>query len=195
MAEAARTASLIANPSCKNLLVVVPLNRLSMAPRSHPGLLSSIGRSSGSVLSVKASDRKGPRCCVIRNADNPKKAISSANYVVPLENIPLSSCITRPLAEILRDLNKRVPDKVLKTEIEDGVARKFIPWYHANRMLSFYAPGWCGEVRNILYSIDGKRVTVVYRVIVRGSDGEPIKRGYLKPKVVAKFLIMLSWHV
>ncbi|KAF0906185.1 hypothetical protein E2562_009206 [Oryza meyeriana var. granulata] len=24
-----------------------------------------------------------------------------------------------------------------------------IPWYHANRMLSFYAPGWCGEVRNV----------------------------------------------
>lgn len=39
-------------------------------------------------------------------------------------------------------------------------------------MLSFYAPGWCGEVRSIAYSGDGRSVTVVYRVTLRGSDGE-----------------------
>ncbi|ONK58721.1 uncharacterized protein A4U43_C09F15980 [Asparagus officinalis] len=43
--------------------------------------------------------------------------------------------------------------------------------YHANRMLSFYAPGWCGEIRDVIYSDNGS-VTVVYRVTVRGTDGE-----------------------
>uniref|UniRef100_A0A453MJD4 Uncharacterized protein n=2 Tax=Aegilops tauschii subsp. strangulata TaxID=200361 RepID=A0A453MJD4_AEGTS len=43
--------------------------------------------------------------------------------------------------------------------------------YHANRMLSFYAPGWCGEVRDVIYNDNGK-VTVVYRVTIRGIDGE-----------------------
>lgn len=78
--------------------------------------------------------------------------------------------------------------------------------YHANRMLSFYAPGgknerhdfsliflslrlrglisfvslfvmdiylgWCGEVRGISFSADGRFVTVIYRVTIKGSDGE-----------------------
>ncbi|KAL9679492.1 hypothetical protein QQ045_017355 [Rhodiola kirilowii] len=43
--------------------------------------------------------------------------------------------------------------------------------YHANRMLSFYAPGWCGEIRDVIFSDNGS-VTVVFRVTIRGSDGE-----------------------
>jgi len=31
--------------------------------------------------------------------------------------------------------------------------------------------GWCGEVRDVIYTDKGK-VTVVYRVTVRGTDGE-----------------------
>jgi hypothetical protein len=38
-------------------------------------------------------------------------------------------------------------------------------------MLSFYAPGWCGEIRDVIFSESGT-VTVVYRVTIRGSDGE-----------------------
>lgn len=38
-------------------------------------------------------------------------------------------------------------------------------------MMSFYAPGWCGEIRDVIYSDSGS-VTVVYRVTIRGSDGE-----------------------
>uniref|UniRef100_A0A0A9EFI0 RAD52 n=1 Tax=Arundo donax TaxID=35708 RepID=A0A0A9EFI0_ARUDO len=73
--------------------------------------------------------------------------------------------MTRPLVEILRDLNKRVPDKIIDPDTNT------VHWYHANRMLSFYAPGWCGEVRDVIYSENGT-VTVVYRVILKGTDGE-----------------------
>lgn len=31
--------------------------------------------------------------------------------------------------------------------------------------------GWCGEVRDVIFSDNGS-VTVVYRVTIRGSDGE-----------------------
>ncbi|KAG9144775.1 hypothetical protein Leryth_017252 [Lithospermum erythrorhizon] len=41
-------------------------------------------------------------------------AVSNSNYVVPMDN---SSCITRPLGEILRDLNKRIPDNIIKIRI------------------------------------------------------------------------------
>ncbi|XP_043706961.1 DNA repair RAD52-like protein 2, chloroplastic isoform X2 [Telopea speciosissima] len=91
-----------------------------------------------------------------------KSAVPNSNYVVPLDK---SSCIMRPLAEILRDLNKRVPDKIIKPDTN------YIPWYHANRMLSFYAPGWCGEIRDVIFADNGG-VTVVYRVTIHGSDGE-----------------------
>ncbi|XP_051150711.1 DNA repair RAD52-like protein 2, chloroplastic [Andrographis paniculata] len=94
-----------------------------------------------------------------------KAATPNSNYVVPLD---MSSSITRPLNEILRDLNKRIPDNIIKTSNDNST---FIPWYHANRMLSFYAPGWCGEIRDVIFSENGS-VTVVYRVTVRGSDGE-----------------------
>ncbi|KAL3615733.1 hypothetical protein CASFOL_041394 [Castilleja foliolosa] len=100
------------------------------------------------------------------SGDGKKASAPNSNYVVPLDK---SSCITRPLAEILRDLNKRIPDNIIKTQNDHST---FIPWYQANRMLSFYAPeGWCGEIRDVIFSENGS-VTVVYRVTVRGSDGE-----------------------
>lgn len=88
--------------------------------------------------------------------------VSSSNYVVPLDK---SSYITRPLAEILRDLNKKIPENIVK---HSPASPPFFPWYRttnstslssddsdlisrwscvrscryqANRMLSFYAPG------------------------------------------------------
>ncbi|KAL6560290.1 hypothetical protein OROGR_003849 [Orobanche gracilis] len=101
-------------------------------------------------------------------SNSKKAAAPNSNYVVPLDKL---SGITRPLVEILRDLNKRIPDNIIKTQNDQPT---FIPWYQANRMLSFYAPGsmgWCGEIRDVIFSENGS-VTVVYRVTVRGSDGE-----------------------
>ncbi|KAH8513046.1 hypothetical protein Peur_056931 [Populus x canadensis] len=100
-----------------------------------------------------------------------KKGVPNSNYVVPLDNSLASaytSCITRPLSEILRDLNKRIPDNIIKPPNSSST---LIPWFHANRMLSFYAPGWCGEIRDVIFAENGS-VTVVYRVTIRGSDGE-----------------------
>ncbi|XP_010682628.2 DNA repair RAD52-like protein 2, chloroplastic [Beta vulgaris subsp. vulgaris] len=114
-------------------------------------------------LIVAAIDHKSAGGSSGGGGEAKKTGVPNSNYVVPLDKA--ASCITRPLAEILRDLNKRIPDNILKPN------SKIIPWYHANRMLSFYAPGWCGEVRDVIFSDDGS-VTVVYRVTVRGSDGE-----------------------
>jgi len=134
-------------------------------------------------------DRHGSltlKCGIERSSngsDGKKGGVSNSNYVVPLDNsspFSNSSCITRPLAEILRDLNKRIPDTIVKAHVPgDPSASTFIPWYfssliftlfvtisldsnadliqsyhlllffaryHANRMLSFYAPGACLEL-------------------------------------------------
>ncbi|KAJ8759912.1 hypothetical protein K2173_010058 [Erythroxylum novogranatense] len=95
------------------------------------------------------------------NGDNKAKKVPSSNYVVPLDksksllSSSYSSCITRPLAEILRDLNKRIPDNIVKPQSPNTTL----------------IPGWCGEIRDVIFSDNGS-VTVVYRVTVRGSDGE-----------------------
>ncbi|XP_062110803.1 DNA repair RAD52-like protein 2, chloroplastic [Humulus lupulus] len=131
---------------------------------------SSSGGSGGGSSSSSSDAKKGGG------------GVPNSNYVVPLDksfSSANSSCITRPLAEILRDLNKRIPDNIIVKTPSSNVpalasATPFIPWYHANRMLSFYAPGWCGEIRDVIFSDNGS-VTVVYRLTIRGSDGEAFR--------------------
>lgn len=113
--------------------------------------------SSASAAAVAHSRRSSCIHAVSRNSngsDASKKAsggvggggggsVPNSNYVVPLDKTFSSSLTSRPLAEILRDLNKRIPDNiVVKTSSSQSPSPNyFIPWYHANRMLSFYAPG------------------------------------------------------
>ncbi|XP_038897318.1 DNA repair RAD52-like protein 2, chloroplastic [Benincasa hispida] len=130
------------------------------------------------VISTASRRRYLRLVCSSSDANSSKKGVPNSNYVVPLNKSfspANSSCITRPLAEILRDLNKRIPDNIAQkaphSDTHDRAPATFIPWFHANRMLSFYAPGWCGEIRDVIFSDNGG-VTVVYRVTVRGSDGE-----------------------
>ncbi|CAA0837709.1 cobalt ion binding [Striga hermonthica] len=79
--------------------------------------------------------------------------------------------ISRPLSLILKDLNKKVPESLLRLRHEPAGA-KYIPWYILNRILNLYAPEWSGEVRSITHSADGKSVSVVYRVTLYGTDAE-----------------------
>ncbi|KAF3341616.1 hypothetical protein FCM35_KLT00254 [Carex littledalei] len=120
------------------------------------------GACAPSFVSVRAS-AAGDKNKSVSKSGGAAGPVPTSNYMVPLDK--LTTGITRPLVEILRDLNKRVPDNILSQD------KTSIPWYHANRMLSFYAPGWCGEVRDVKYSDNGS-VSVVYRVTIRGTDGE-----------------------
>ncbi|XP_041014385.1 DNA repair RAD52-like protein 2, chloroplastic [Juglans microcarpa x Juglans regia] len=156
------------------------VNQLGVARVGTQGRSSRRGRRDALELVVCALDRTNGSNNSRGASDGGKKgAVSNSNYVVPLDKSfspTNSSCITRPLVEILRDLNKRIPDNIIKTSSppphdDHTVPTTFIPWYHANRMLSFYAPGWCGEMRDVIFAENGS-VTVVYRVTIRGSDGE-----------------------
>ncbi|KAB1210998.1 hypothetical protein CJ030_MR6G019611 [Morella rubra] len=83
-----------------------------------------------------------------------------------------SSGISRPLSEVLKELNKKVPDSLIKTRLEDGFSMKYVPWHIVNRIMNLHAPEWSGEVRSITYSADGRSVSVVYRVTIYGTDAE-----------------------
>ncbi|CAI9117174.1 OLC1v1018520C1 [Oldenlandia corymbosa var. corymbosa] len=88
--------------------------------------------------------------------------------------VGLSSGISRPLSEILKELNKKVPDSLITTRFDpsSGSSIRYIPWHIVNRIMNLHAPEWSGEVRNIIYSADGKSVSVVYRVTLYGTDAE-----------------------
>ncbi|CAN4090256.1 unnamed protein product [Withania somnifera] len=143
-------------------------NLNTFSTRSPKLQVKALNRNSNNHSTGDGGSGTGAGGGVSKNSGS-SSSVANTNYVVPL-NKSSSSCITRPLAEILRDLNKRIPDNIIKEKNGDDDST-FIAWYHANRMLSFYAPGWCGEVRDVIFSDNGS-VTVVYRVTIRGSDGE-----------------------
>lgn len=58
-------------------------------------------------------------------ASSKRKSVPNSNYVVPMDKSFASSYITRPLVEILRDLNKRIPDNIIKPHSSSPL----IPWY------------------------------------------------------------------
>ncbi|XP_028800405.1 DNA repair RAD52-like protein 1, mitochondrial [Neltuma alba] len=98
---------------------------------------------------------------------------AAANSGDDVADVVPSSGISRPLSEILKELNKKVPDSLIKTRVEkDGFPVKYIPWHVVNRVMNLHATEWSGEVRNISYSADGKTVSVVYRVTLYGTDAE-----------------------
>ncbi|PWA13712.1 hypothetical protein CTI12_AA631200 [Artemisia annua] len=71
----------------------------------------------------------GKKLSLVHFASSKSRAgsgVPSSNYVVPFDS---SSCITRPLAEILRDLNKRIADNIIVKQPADTAQSAFIPWY------------------------------------------------------------------
>ncbi|CAL5401700.1 unnamed protein product [Camellia sinensis] len=196
-------------------------------------------------------------------------SIPSSEKEEDLEDLVPTSGISRPLSEILKELNKKVPDSLIRVRTEsDGFPVKYIPWRSLSNGLLFeestlisqvklegseeegtiwvvlresvaeegligavnmgdgasvekYEEGglelaildssqfmkceemdvlplescpplavnkhevgvflvqcqweWSGEVRSIMYSADGKSVSVVYRVTLYGTDAEIYK--------------------
>lgn len=45
------------------------------------------------------------------------------------DDVVPTSGISRPLSEILKQLNKKVPDSLVKLRVEDGFSIKYIPWF------------------------------------------------------------------
>ncbi|KAL8154405.1 hypothetical protein V2J09_012165 [Rumex salicifolius] len=88
------------------------------------------------------------------------------------EELAMTEGISRPLSEILKQLNKRVPDGLVRVRTEDGFSMKYVPWHVVNRIMNLHAPEWSGDVRSITYSADGNSVSVVYRVTIYGTDAE-----------------------
>lgn len=63
------------------------------------------------------------------------------------EEVPTSG-ISRPLSEILKELNKKVPDSLIRARNEpDGFSIKYIPWFVLSPSLCIYTQ----TARDIVY--------------------------------------------
>ncbi|KAJ3707749.1 hypothetical protein LUZ61_011454 [Rhynchospora tenuis] len=133
---------------------------MSVGARSIRHLLSSLARSRSVA----------PRYAVSLSYST-KPTLQEREEEREKEEVPTEG-ISRPLAEVLKELNKRIPDSLVRTYVEDGCALRYVPWHTLNRILNLHAPEWSGEVRNIVYSPEGKTVSVVYRVTLYGTDSE-----------------------
>lgn len=84
-----------------------------------------LSRRTGSVGLVYCSSHSSNTA----NNNDKNKGVPNSNYVVPLEksfSSANSSYMTRPLVEILRDLNKRIPDNIINPS--DNTSSTFISW-------------------------------------------------------------------
>ncbi|KAJ6848405.1 DNA repair RAD52-like protein 1, mitochondrial [Iris pallida] len=137
--------SLLRSPSPCQKITLMPLASRSSATRS--------------LSSSSPKPREAPRLPLAREPEDEQEDDAGGIH-------------TKPLSEILKALAKKVPDSFIKTRVEDGFTMKYVPWHIVNRILNSQAPEWSGEVTSIVYSADGKSVTVVYRVTLYGTDAE-----------------------
>ncbi|XP_022719781.1 DNA repair RAD52-like protein 1, mitochondrial [Durio zibethinus] len=124
-----------------------------------------------SSMAIKTLSRSPLSCSPFRKPFSSLLRLVSYSTKSDDDAIPTAG-ISRPLSDILKELNKKVPDSLVKLRIEAGFNIKYIPWHIVNRIMNLHAPEWSGEVRNITYSADGKSVSVVYRVTLYGTDAE-----------------------
>ncbi|MFN7946554.1 MAG: Rad52/Rad22 family DNA repair protein [Blastocatellia bacterium] len=76
----------------------------------------------------------------------------------------------RPIREIIADLSKPIPDRFLKDKVIKGNKLTYIPWHYAVKLLDWYAPGWCYEVRNVTPISEQTVLTV--RLIIPAAEGD-----------------------
>ncbi|GBG75987.1 hypothetical protein CBR_g21229 [Chara braunii] len=96
----------------------------------------------GQILGSDSSNqqRPAPQSGAASTGRQTQRMPSGSPSISPSATLPPSSTF-RPLADIICDLNRKVPENLLKIKIDHGFQLKYIPWFHANRMLNFYAPG------------------------------------------------------
>ena len=76
----------------------------------------------------------------------------------------------RPLAEILNDLSKPLPDRFLSHRKQGGKTLTYVSWHHINKLMDYFTGGgWEGSVTNV-HSTD-KEVYVTYRVTIHAAEG------------------------
>lgn len=76
----------------------------------------------------------------------------------------------RPIRDIIRDLSKPIPERFLKSKNLKGNKITYVPWHYAVKLLDWYAPGWCYEVKDV--TSNGKITILTVRLILPAAEGD-----------------------
>lgn len=87
----------------------------------------------------------------------------------PVESKPQHKPFKRPIAEILTDLSRPIPDRLLQTRKQGSATLTYVPWINACKLLDFYAPGWCGAVTHVHTTAD--RLFLTYQISIFAEEG------------------------
>jgi hypothetical protein len=80
----------------------------------------------------------------------------------------------RPLAEIMADLAKPVPKRLIKTKTIKGNRINFVPWYNYVKLLNHYCPGW--ELDSEIGQAQGK-TTVTAKLTIHAQECSVTRTG------------------
>jgi hypothetical protein len=75
----------------------------------------------------------------------------------------------RSITEIINDLSKPIPRRLLRSKTVGGQKIFFLPWHTAVKFLDLYASGWSYEIRHLV-GIGGKLV-LVSRISIPCAEG------------------------
>src|SRR5215210_4788792 len=84
------------------------------------------------------------------------------------ERIPAMN-VQRSITEIISDLSKPIPTRLIRTKTVGGQNIRFLPWHTAVKFLDLYAPGWSYEIRHVT-GIGGKLI-IVARISIPCAEG------------------------
>lgn len=76
----------------------------------------------------------------------------------------------RPIAEILADLSKPIPNKYLETRKQAGANLTYIPWYNAVKLLDRCTGGhWEYQITHI--HTTEERIFLIARITIHAAEG------------------------
>lgn len=76
----------------------------------------------------------------------------------------------RPLAEIIADLSKPLPDRFLSQRKQGGKTLTYVTWHDVNKLMDYFTGGgWEGSVANI--HTTATEVYVVYKISIHALEG------------------------
>lgn len=80
----------------------------------------------------------------------------------------------RPLADIMADLTKPIPQRLIKAKTLKGNRIEFVPWYNYVKILNHYCPGW--EVDSEIGQVGGK-TTVTAKLTIHAQECSVTRTG------------------
>lgn len=97
-------------------------------------------------------------------------ALAEANDSQQTTDQAIRPAEKRPLGDILADLRRPIPQRLLEIKTLQGNRITFIPWHRAQKILNHYTNGFCTyEVRD--RTITDHRIMLTVRVTIHAQEG------------------------